>query len=42
MSEWVVRAGTATPALLMKAYRRHLEMPNIYGFSVQLCAGEVY
>ena len=40
MSDWVVRAGTATSTLLMKAYRRHLGAPNIFGFSVQYAPGK--
>lgn len=32
---WVVRAGEAKAADLVKGYREHLSVPGLYGFSVQ-------
>jgi hypothetical protein len=40
MAEWVVRAGVADVATLMKGYRQHTGMPSIYGFSVQYAPGK--
>ena len=36
---WVVRAGEAKAAALMKGYREHLGVPGLYGFSVQYQPG---
>jgi hypothetical protein len=32
---WVVRAGEAKPADLVKGYKEHLGVHGLYGFSVQ-------
>jgi hypothetical protein len=36
---WVVRAGEAKAADLVRGYRQHLSIPGLYGFSVQYQAG---
>lgn len=36
---WVVRAGEAKPADLVKGYKEHLGVSGLYGFSVQYHAG---
>jgi len=35
---WVVRAGEAKAADLVGGYRQHLNVPGLYGFSVQYAA----
>ena len=32
---WVVRAGIAVPPTLKAGYRKHRQMPHVWGFSVQ-------
>jgi hypothetical protein len=36
---WVVRAGEAKAADLVSGYRQHLNVPGLYGFSVQYQTG---
>lgn len=39
-SEWVVRAGVASAASLVKGYNQHRGVPGLFGFSVQYAPGK--